>query len=77
MELGQLTENILKSNDRDKVLRQCRELGFDTLPKEWSYSHLSIEPIWENGERLILEPHFHSLIWFGMYVMIFKPKGFV
>ncbi len=53
LESGQLTEDILNPIDLNKILQQGQELGFDTLPQEWYFSHIRIEPLWEEGHRLV------------------------
>ncbi len=78
LESGQLTEDILKPNDLDKILRQGRELGFDTLPDEWYYSHLSIEPIWEKGERLVFRatiPFIDTVRYLRYVIQTYPIKG--
>ena len=55
LELGFLTEEVLAPDSLSWIIRQGGKLGFDSLPLEWYYSHIKIEPLWQDAERLVFQ----------------------
>ena len=55
LELGWLTEEILPRQELRQIIAYNRERNRYAPPIEWYYSHIRVQPIWEEDRRLVFK----------------------
>lgn len=53
LERGWLTENTLAIPELNSILEKIKEWGYETPIPEWYYENLHIEPLWNDGSKLV------------------------